>query len=210
MVLYKDKLDWILPKIDDKDVLDLGCVRHDIEETKKGHWLHGLIVEHAKSALGVDYLEREINILKGEGYNVVCANVETMSVGGVYEVVVAGDLIEHLNNFGSFIERVKAHMGNDGVFLVTTPNPVNLMRFVKVLFSGKAGANPEHTCWFTEQTLLQLARRYGLKPIEISYVDDSNQYYEKAKWRPFIWMSSAMCRIRNSFAETLCIAFVRE
>lgn len=206
-MLYKDKLEWILPRVEGKRVLDLGCVRHDLEETKKGHWLHGLIADRASSVLGVDYLEREVDELKKQGYKVVCDNVETMDIGDTYDVVVAGDLIEHLNNFGNFIDRVMIHMKDDGRFLVTTPNPVNLMRFLKVMFSGRAGANPEHTCWFTEQTLVQLAQRYGLRPVEISYVDDSDQYYKKLKWVPFVWINSLLCRFRHPFAETLCIAF---
>lgn len=113
-MVYRNKIDWIIPKISGKNVLDLGCVRHDIEESVKDDWLHGLIVNNAESVIGVDYLENEVNELANRGYNVVCANVETMDLGNKYTLIVAGDLIEHLSNYGMFLERVYEHLEEGG------------------------------------------------------------------------------------------------
>jgi 2-polyprenyl-3-methyl-5-hydroxy-6-metoxy-1,4-benzoquinol methylase len=208
--LLNDKVDWIVPKVRGKKVLDLGCVRHSLEETKKTGWLHSLIVNEAREVLGVDYLQSEIESLSQSGYNVICANVETMELPDRYEVIVAGDLIEHLSNFGLFIAQVSKHMTENGVFLVTTPNPINFLRFMQLLVSGNLGANNEHTCWFTEKTLLQLAERYGLKKTEVTYINDSSQYYLKAKWRPFVFINDLVCSFRHQFAETLCVEFVKK
>ena len=124
----------------------------------------------------------------------------------ILRLLLQGDLIEHLSNFGQFMERISEHLGEGGIFLVTTPNPVNILRFVQVLFSGRAGANPEHTCWFTEKVLDQLAARYGFKILDVAYVDDSYQYYNKKKWWPVLALNYILCRIRPQFCETLCIA----
>lgn len=206
-MLYKDKLDWIIPFVKGRKVLDLGCIRHTLDETEKSHWLHGIIRNEAKSVLGVDYLQDAVDKLRERGYKVVCANVETMDLGDTFDVIVAGDLIEHLNNFGMFLERVSAHLADDGMAVITTPNPVNLLRFVSILARGEAGANPEHTCWFTEQVIKQLVDRYGLEVAEIAYVDDTYQYYPKSnlKWLPFLAMNYLLVRIRHQFAETLCV-----
>ena len=207
-MLYKDKIPWVRRFIAGKKVLDLGCVRHNIEETEKDDWLHGIIVNEAASVIGVDYLEKEVEELNKKGFNVVCANVETMDLNDRYELIVAGDLIEHLNNFGLFLERVRSHLQPDGTFILTTPNPVNLMRFFSVLLRGKAGANPEHTCWFTEQVLSQLVDRYDMFIDEIDYVDDTYQYYNKnnIKWWPFLILNYLATRIRHQFAETICVS----
>ncbi len=207
-MLYKDKTDWLIPFVDKKKVLDLGCVRHNLEETEKDGWLHGLICERASSVLGVDYLEKEVKELKSRGYNVVCANVENMKFDEKFELVVAGDLIEHLNNFGLFLDNVKRHMFEDGLAIMTTPNPVCPIRFFNVLFKGEPGANDEHTCWFTEKVLRQLFDRYDLEICQIDYVDDTYQYYEKSnfKWWPFLALNWLCVRVRNQFAETICIA----
>jgi 2-polyprenyl-3-methyl-5-hydroxy-6-metoxy-1,4-benzoquinol methylase len=163
----------------------------------------------ARSVLGVDYLAPAVEALRERGFNVVCANVETMDLGGRFEVVVAGDLIEHLNNSGLFLERVNAHLDDAGTCLITTPNPVNFLRLVSVLVRGEAGANPEHSCWFTEQVLRQLVARYGLEVVGVAYVDDSYQYYRGWQWwlpNVINWM---LVRIRPQFAETLCVAIRR-
>ena len=205
-MVYCNKIDWIIKFIKEKKVLDLGCVQHNLAKAKDPDWLHGILVSHAKSVLGVDYLQNEVSALKLQGYNIVCANVEKMELGDDFEVIVAGDLIEHLSNFGQFMERISEHLGEGGIFLVTTPNPVNILRFVQVLFSGRAGANPEHTCWFTEKVLDQLAARYGFNILDVAYVDDSYQYYNKKKWWPGLALNYILCRIRPQFCETLCIA----
>lgn len=207
--LLKDKIEWIIPKVIGKKVLDLGCVCHNLEEAGKSDWLHGHIVSAAKEVLGVDYLEMEVKALRQSGYNVICANVETLELQDEYEVIVAGDLIEHLNNFGLFLAQVSSHMKEGGLFLVTTPNPVNFMRFMRVLIAGNSGANREHTCWFTEEVLLQLAERYGLIRNETAYINDSALFYLKPIWRPFLFLNSVLCFFRHQFAETLCIEFVK-
>lgn len=201
----KDKLDWIIPFVRGRKVLDLGCVRHSLEETEKSGWLHGAIRAEARSVLGVDYLEDAVARLRAGGFNVVCANVEVMNLEDRFEVIVAGDLIEHLNNFGHFLDRVRAHLADGGIALLTTPNPVNPLRFFSVLLRGEAGANPEHTCWFTEQVLRQLVARHGFEVSQIAYVDDSYQYYSGWKWWPFVALNWLLVRMRHRFAETLCI-----
>ncbi len=206
-MLYKDKIPWVKKFVHGKKVLDLGCVRHNLDETYKDIWLHGIIRQEAKSVLGVDYLEKEVEELRKRGFDVVCTNVETMDLDDKFDVVVAGDLIEHLNNFGMFLEKVKLHMKPDGIFLVTTPNPVNIMRFFSILQRGKAGANPEHTCWFTEQVLSQLVERYGMYIESVDYVDDTYQYYKDSSllWWPFLALNYLLVRIRHQLAETLCV-----
>lgn len=209
-MLFKQKPDWIMPFVRGRNVLDLGCVRHTLEEAEKPDWLHGMIRAAATAVVGVDYLAEEVARLNERGFNVVCANVEDMALGARFDVIVAGDLIEHLNNVGRFLDRVREHLADDGIALLTTPNPVNPLRFASVLFRGEAGANPEHTCWFTEQVMRQLVDRHGMEVCEIAYVDDSYQYYSGWRWWPFVMINWILVRVRHQFAETLCVALRRK
>lgn len=201
------RISWMIGFVTGKSVLDLGCVRHSIEETEKPGWLHGEIKKVARRVVGVDYLEQPVLQLRQKGYEVVCADVEVMQLDEKFDAIVAGDLIEHLNNFGKFIERVKEHLNPDGVFILTTPNPINPLRFISVLLRGESGANLEHTCWFTEQVIRQLFDRYNFEVIDVRYVDDSYQYYRGWKWIIFFPINYILVRLRPKFAETLCIAF---
>lgn len=205
-MVYKNKYDWMLKYIRDKEVLDLGCVNHNLDKTKEDNWLHGKIVKDAKRVVGVDYLEDEVKALNKLGYDVICMNVETMKLQEKFKLIVAGDIIEHLSNYGQFIERVKEHLDGNGIFLLSTVNPVNLFRFIRQLFLGYCGANKEHTCWFTEQVLKQLMDRYGFEIVDIGYVDDSYQYYKNKKWWFFYPFNYILCRIQPAFCETVCVA----
>lgn len=204
-MLYKSKAQWITDVVEGKNVLDLGCVCHDLEQARRPEWLHRVITNAARSVVGVDYLKHEVEILKAMGYDVVCANVENMRLGETFDVIVAGDLIEHLSNYGLFMQTLTTHLAPGGQILISTPNPVNLLRFCAVLLRGCAGANPEHTCWFTAKVLDQLARRYGFEVARIGYVDDSYQYYPRRRWWPFFLLNFLLCRFRHEFAETLCV-----
>lgn len=200
---YTAKQDWIIPFVTDKKVLDLGCVEHDISRTKKEGWLHGIIHKYARSVVGVDCLPGDIAALKEQGYHVVCANVETMELGDTFDIVVAGDIIEHVSNAGQFIKRVSDHLAPGGLFLVTTPNPVHLTRFVQLLIYRRVGVNREHTCWYTRQTLNELAVRYGLEIVDVAYVDNTAQYYS-FWWSPILALNYLLCLARPEFCETLC------
>lgn len=229
-MLYRDKRKWVRQYVAGKDVLDLGCVCHELDAADPP-WLHGFLSEHADSVLGVDVLPDQIAELQKRGYDVVCADVETMDLSRQFDVVVAGDIIEHLANPGRFLERVRAHLRPGGLLLATTPNPVTLMRLLRVLTSGRVRANREHTCWFTAKVLRQLAARHGFEMVDESYADDTRLYYrlwpritarsgrvrrcwrrvrvliKRLLWRPWIWLNSLLCLMRPACAETLCMAF---
>lgn len=204
---YRNKNDWILPYVVGKKVLDLGCVDHNLDRAQKSTWLHALLVKHADTVIGVDYLQDEILKLREMGYNVVHANVESMDLGEDFEVIVAGDIIEHLSNCGNFMDQVYKHLAPQGTFLITTPNPIHLLRFIQLFFLGDVYGNKEHTCWFTPQVLKELARRSGFKISEIVFVDDTYQYH---RHRIYLWpalvLNYILCFIRPPFSQTLGFA----
>lgn len=209
-MLYRKKSDWILPFTRDRRVLDLGCVQHTLDYARDPEWLHGKIAQVASSLTGVDYLLHESEELRKQGYDIRVMNVETMDLNEKFDVIVAGDIIEHLSNIGMFLESVTKHMNQGSLFLVSTPNPVNILRFIRVLLRGKVGGNKEHTCWFTAKVLNQLAARYNLEPVEICYVDDSYQWFSvrrKITWAPWLMLNFLICRLRPALSETLCASF---
>jgi 2-polyprenyl-3-methyl-5-hydroxy-6-metoxy-1,4-benzoquinol methylase len=207
-MVYRHRKDWVLPFVRDRKVLDLGCVEHAAARSHDPDWLHGLIAQGAKSALGVDILEQDIAVLKAQGFNVVCANVETMALGDTFDVVIAGDLIEHLSNPGLFMDRVREHLTQGGRFLITTPNGVTFMRFLEQLVTGHVVTNPEHTCWYTASVLAEAARRSGFRIVDVAYVDDTYQWYEDRSrlWWGILALNRLVCRMRPQLSETLCLA----
>ncbi len=155
----------------DKDVLDLGFVQHSTKHHEKKDWLHKNLKNVSKSIHGLDFLEKEINYFKSKGYDCSYGNVENFSLNKKFEVIVAGELIEHLSNFDGFLTCCRKHLSNDGIMVVTTPNAFafgNILTIFKRIFGKFPNINKEHTCWFDEITLGLLFKRFNFKIIEIN------------------------------------------
>src|SRR5437879_9547981 len=83
-----------------KSVLDVGCVQHDAAHASGEGWLHKSIVEVGASVIGVDYLANEVRKLAALGYRVVRGDVtKPLELEGPFNVIVVGNLIEHLSGF---------------------------------------------------------------------------------------------------------------
>ena len=174
---YKKKSDWLDQYIKGKKVLYLGCVDDDPENIRKSITLHKIFQSRAKSILGVYYSKDVVNELIALGYDSVCAHVETMALDDKFEIVVSADVIEHVSNCGLFIKKVYDHLLPEGAFLVSTPNPLGLVRILEMLVYGKTKTNLEHTCWFTRQVLDQLVCRHGLKVVDDVLIDEMKMYH---------------------------------
>lgn len=141
-------------------ILDVGCVQHDAENAEQSAWLHQHLYGITTDVVGIDILREDIAELREKGYNVRTADAEAFSLDREFDVIVAGELIEHLSDLGGFLESCRRHLTTDGRLVLTTPNPwafVHLRRAVR----GDVRCNSEHTCWLDERTLRQLLARHG-------------------------------------------------
>ena len=105
----KDRMDVIEPLIKDKKVLDLGVVDSRRKRHKTGERLEKLpnllfrrICEINPDTMGVDIDEQGVAILREQGFKVAAADVMTMDLGQRFDVIIAGEIIEHLENPGNF------------------------------------------------------------------------------------------------------------
>lgn len=150
----------IRSRVTDKKVLDLGCVDHDAEARHR-EWMHGYIEAHADEVLGVDILEEEVRSLQREGYNVQYGDAQDLDLDDEFEVIVLGDLIEHLTNFDGLFHSIDAHLEKEGRVVITTPNVGSLVWNIRRTIGKEF--NREHTCWFEEQVMGQLLNRFGFE-----------------------------------------------
>jgi len=186
-----------------QDVLDLGCVDHSFERasSEKGEfWLHRFLCEVSKSCLGVDILEEEIKKAKKLGYNCVVADVENLNLDKKFDVVIAGELIEHLHNPGQFLEIVKKHLILDGALILTTTNPFYLYRFFKIITNDNIPVNEEHTCFFDPKTLSYLLMQHGFDIKEIYWYVPS-----ATRTRLFYLLEKATAAFRRYFSPRFMI-----
>jgi SAM-dependent methyltransferase len=168
----------MIPAVQGRNVLYIGCVDGNPENFLKHQSFQQALCHHASSLLGVYALEEQVEQLKKAGQEAVAANVEEMDLGTTFDVVVAADNIEHLSNCGRFVEGIRRHLAPEGRFLVSTPNPLGLVRLLELLAYRSTKANVEHTGWFTAQVLDQLARRHGLRLTDGVFIDEMRRYHQ--------------------------------
>jgi len=163
------KIVFVLKHCRDKDVLDLGCVQHNPENYKSRFWLHKALKSVARSLEGIDLYEPGVSYLNSIGFNVSLGDAQAINKDRKYDVIVAGDLIEHLEDFSGFFESCKKHLKQNGKLIISTPNPWYWRNIVKALLFSRVSNNPEHTTWFCPVTLEQLAARHDLKIVDIEF-----------------------------------------
>lgn len=171
-----NKLDFIKNKCRDKSVLDLGCVRHNATYSMSDpNWLHRHLHDVAESIVGVDYLENEVLKLNQlSGYSIIYGDVtKPLPIDKTFDVIVAGDLIEHLTNFEGFFENINKLMKSDGLLILTTPNPFYRDGFFYTFFKNDVLVNPEHTCWIDKKCLSHLVQLFSFEIIESYWINNS-------------------------------------
>ena len=106
---------------------------------------------------------------RAKGFNVIHGDACNFDLGRKFDVIIAGDLIEHLDNFSGFFESCKRHMHEQSRLLISTPNPWFWKNIVKACLYKEVPNNAEHTCWLCPRTLRQLVRRHRMDIGEIMF-----------------------------------------
>ena len=202
MINIKTRLDIVLPYIKGKEVLDLGCINHNLDLFNLDACLHAQMKKHCKYLMGVDILKEEVKKLNALGYNIVCQDVEKLKINKKFDVVIAGELIEHLSNPGMLLESARKHLKNNGILILTTPNPYALDRSLLSLVKSFHPVNPEHTVYFTKETMKELLRRYGFRIKKVMYFNENMEFGYSNK--PVIARIVYFIKnIRERFRETI-------
>lgn len=96
--------------------------------------------------LGNDINPNSIKQCRRRGLQCVNSDIEDLPkrYHESFDVIIAGDIIEHIFNTDAFLKRIFALLKGDGILLLTTPNLASLGRRAMLLF----GYNPyiEYSC----------------------------------------------------------------
>lgn len=156
-----------------KRVLHLGCVQHDLSQVAGASWIHTEVVNCASSCVGVDYLEAAVSALRESGLDVVHGDVtKPLPLSGPFDVILAGNLIEHLSNFEGLFANFQRLLAPGGVVLISTANPFFREQYFYTAFRNRIVVNQEHTCWIDPVTLAQLSSRFSFFVREVRWVSE--------------------------------------
>ncbi len=175
------RLDTIREFCRGKSVLHLGCTNHPYtrEAIDADMLLHFELEKIATELYGFDYDQQGIDTLTAHGSkNIYRADLERLgevSLNRTFDVIVAGEMIEHLNNPGLFLQGIRRFMNKDSILLVTTINAYSGMRFFIYGLLGKGGrvepVHPDHVAYYSYSTLRLLLERNSLVVEDFLFYD---------------------------------------
>lgn len=148
-----------------KKTIDLGSADHIKTET--GRKILKELKKETKELTLLDNNKKGIQTLKKLGYKTICANVENFKTKRKYEIILAGDIIEHLQNPGDFLKTCYKILEKDGKIIIITPNKQSIQYYLKPI------KYKEHLIWFDKNTLEEMLKRNKLKPIKWEWMIDS-------------------------------------
>jgi ubiquinone/menaquinone biosynthesis C-methylase UbiE len=198
--MYREEI--ILPLVKDKDVLDCGGIDHWAFALKesRGDWLHALVAREARSCLGLDILADRVAKINEQGrYKFIVANAESLEFREAFDVVVAGEFVEHIYNVGLFLDSAWKALRPEGVLVVTTPNSYGLSIMLQALFLGRERCHPEHTCYYSPQTLSYVVGRHGFR------VERLHLTGRPARWKAVAGLRRAVSRISPILSDQLVL-----
>lgn len=168
-----DRVKYIEKNCVEKSVLHLGCVDSPFlkERLKNNTLLHKAIMGVSKHITGVDLDEDGLKLMAevlniGDLYK---GNIEILNevlFDSNFDIVVASEIIEHINNPGLFFNGVKHVLNEEGVVLITVPNALNTKVFLHGLLNQEK-VHPDHNYYFTPVTLQHLIETNGFQLIEM-------------------------------------------
>ena len=172
-----------------RKVLHLGCSNYPYtqEAIDSQMLLHFDLEKIAGELYGFDSDQKGIDILKSRGSkNLFRADLEKLDeleLDDKFDVIVAGEIIEHLNNPGLFLKGIQRFMSSETRLVITTINAYSALRFLIYVLRGKGGKNepvhPDHVYYFSYSTLRLLVNRANLSVSEFYFYDIGRQH------RPF-------------------------
>ena len=135
-------------------VLDVGCASGYIafRLKKKGCYV-----------VGTDIDKKYLEEAKKYCDEVFLLDISKDKIKGKFDVIILGDIIEHIANSGGVLEKLRNNLNENGRIIVSVPNIVNIYPRIKILFGRfdyeeKGIFDKTHLRFFTIKTLKRLIK----------------------------------------------------
>jgi len=172
--VHSDRIGALASFAQGKHTLNVGCTgyRPGSGAGEEALARHVRIAQAASECLGLDLDADGVAELERRGFPAIVADACTCSLGRTFEVIIAGEIIEHVGDGGQFLLNMRRHLGPGGLLVSSTCNPFCPKRFWKIVHYGHPCVHPEHACWYDPVTLMGLGMRCGLEPRELVWVQE--------------------------------------
>lgn len=204
-----DRVEFIKKMCIGKKVLHLGCTNYPYTEDsiQKNMLLHHELKTVAKTLHGFDFDRAGLDILEKSGEeNLHFADLEKLEdveLDETFDVIIAGEMIEHLSNPGLFLRGIKRFMDEKTDLVITTINAYSGMRFFIYGLRGRGGerepVHPDHVAYYSYKTLSMVINRENLEIKDFLFYDVGPEH------RPHsYWLYNLVNDISVKFSPQLC------
>ena len=186
------RLQFIKAACAGKKVLHLGCTNwpYTLDAIEAGMLLHDELAETATELYGFDFDQEGIDVLAAKGYtNLYQADLEKLDevdLDEKFDVILAGEMIEHLNNPGLFLNGIKRFMNSETQLIVTTINAYCGMRFLTYGLRGRGGllepVHPDHISYYSYSTLKLILERHKFAVERFMFYDLGTEHRPTNGW----------------------------
>lgn len=186
------RVEYIKKTCRGKKVLHLGCTNYPYTQVMldSDALLHLELEKVAATLYGFDFDQKGIDILSGLGVkNLFRADLEKLDeldLNETFDVIIAGEIIEHLSNPGLFLKGIRRFMNDETILVVTTINAYCAMRFFIYGARGRGGVNEpvhqDHVAYYSYKTLNLILERENLGLKEFVFYDLGAEHRPFSKW----------------------------
>lgn len=186
------RVDFIKKACEGKKVLHLGCTNYPYtkQAIESDMLLHFELEKVARELYGFDFDEAGLDILKESNtknlYQADLENLEDVALDETFDVIIAGEMIEHLSNPGLFLQGIKRFMNADTDLVITTINAYCGLRFLIYGLRGKGGENepvhPDHVAYYSYKTLSLVLNRDNLDVKKFYFYDIGTEHRPFNRW----------------------------
>jgi SAM-dependent methyltransferase len=200
-----DRAAFIAERARGKKTLHLGCADWPFTDymLRQGGLLHQRLAQVTDELVGLDLEPEGVRLMRAAGIpNILLGNSEDpldQLTGEKFDLVVAGEVIEHVLNPGLFLESIKRVCHVDTILILTTVNYAPIKRLPRLLL-GREEVHPDHVYYFSYSTLSCLLAKCG---------------YRVEEWRTHWWDVGTASRLVNRvlrripaaqyYADNLCL-----
>jgi ubiquinone/menaquinone biosynthesis C-methylase UbiE len=186
------RVDYIKKACVGKKVLHLGCTNYPYtkESLDNDMLLHFEIAKVAREVYGFDFDQKGIDVLEESGvknlYRADLEKLEEVELDETFDVIIAGEMIEHLSNPGLFLRGIQRFMNRETSLVITTINAYSAMRFMIYGLRGHGGAlepvHPDHVAYYSYKTLSLAVERENLRVKEFLFYDLGTEHRKFNRW----------------------------
>jgi 2-polyprenyl-3-methyl-5-hydroxy-6-metoxy-1,4-benzoquinol methylase len=205
------RVDHLLERSAGKRVLHLGCTNapYTAQSLADGSLLHLRLRDVASELHGTDIDRAGLDALTARGVTHLHAGdigeiAPALIAAGPFDIVIAGEIVEHLTDPGAFLRSVRQVMHPETRLLVSTVNAYCGFRLAQYATRGRGGhaepVHPDHVAYYSQATL---ARMLGIEGFSVTgqwFYDLGAEHRRYAGWK-VRWANAVLTRLAPHLAD---------